>query len=344
MPPTARLLRHDRARRDRTGAPWSRRGCARGLDGDRPRPLLSARSGGCGALPRVRASADGRWASVPAGARVRARATRSHGRGEQAVRGNRSLPLQLLQLRLPPAPSLRPGRRALRPPRRRSDRDVSRLRRRDGRSNRGDQPGARRCDDRAVAVQPRRASRARDRARRPALDLECSRPVDLPSAGRARAARRTACTSHRDELVRQPEQGRRGHRLARPAPRPRSLRADLRGSHATRRSSTFVSSDRSRRNRLPPSCGEATSIWRRAGTTPARTRCVEALASGLPAVFRASGGHPELVGDAGVAFDEPEEVVAALDRLVSELDERRAAIRVTPLADVADRYLEVLRG
>ena len=40
----------------------------------------------------------------------------------------------------------------------------------------------------------------------------------------------------------------------------------------------------------------------------------------------------------------PEEVDAALDRLVSELDERRAAIRVTPLAEVADRYLEVLRG
>ena len=77
---------------------------------------------------------------------------------------------------------------------------------------------------------------------------------------------------------------------------------------------------------------------------PCSNALLEALASGLPAVFRASGGHPELVGDAGVAFDEPEEVVAALDRLVFELDERRAAIRVTPLVDVADRYLEVLRG
>ena len=70
----------------------------------------------------------------------------------------------------------------------------------------------------------------------------------------------------------------------------------------------------------------------------------EALASGLPAVFRASGGHPELVGDAGVAFDEPDEVVGALERLVSELDERRAAIQVARLGEVADRYLEVLRG
>ena len=77
---------------------------------------------------------------------------------------------------------------------------------------------------------------------------------------------------------------------------------------------------------------------------PCSNALLEALASGLPAVFRASGGHPELVGDAGVAFDEPEEIVDALERLVSELDERRAAIRVAPLAAVADRYLEVLRG
>jgi glycosyltransferase involved in cell wall biosynthesis len=77
---------------------------------------------------------------------------------------------------------------------------------------------------------------------------------------------------------------------------------------------------------------------------PCSNALLEALASGLPVVFRASGGHPELVGDAGIAFEEPEEVADALDRLVAELDERRAAIRVTPLDEVVDRYLEVLRG
>ena len=75
---------------------------------------------------------------------------------------------------------------------------------------------------------------------------------------------------------------------------------------------------------------------------PCSNALLEALACGLPAVFRASGGHPELVGDAGLPFDGPEEVPHALDRLTTELDERRAAIRVVPLADVADRYLEVL--
>ena len=77
---------------------------------------------------------------------------------------------------------------------------------------------------------------------------------------------------------------------------------------------------------------------------PCSNALLEALASGLPAVFRASGGHPELVGEAGIAFDDPVEVADALDRVVAELDERRAAIRVIPMGEVADGYLEVLRG
>jgi glycosyltransferase involved in cell wall biosynthesis len=77
---------------------------------------------------------------------------------------------------------------------------------------------------------------------------------------------------------------------------------------------------------------------------PCSNALLEALACGLPAVFRCSGGHPELVGDAGIGFDAPEEVPAALAGLRDELDERRAAIRFTPLAAVADRYLDVLRA
>jgi glycosyltransferase involved in cell wall biosynthesis len=77
---------------------------------------------------------------------------------------------------------------------------------------------------------------------------------------------------------------------------------------------------------------------------PASNALLEALACGLPAVYRESGGHPELVGEAGVGFAQPEEVPEALERIVAELDERRAAIRVPSLAEVADRYLEVLRG
>jgi glycosyltransferase involved in cell wall biosynthesis len=76
---------------------------------------------------------------------------------------------------------------------------------------------------------------------------------------------------------------------------------------------------------------------------PCSNSLLEALACGLPAVFLRSGGHPELVGDAGFGFDAAEEVPAALGRLRAELAERRAAIRVPSLAEVADRYLDVLR-
>jgi glycosyltransferase involved in cell wall biosynthesis len=77
---------------------------------------------------------------------------------------------------------------------------------------------------------------------------------------------------------------------------------------------------------------------------PCSNALLEALACGLPAAYLRSGGHPELVGDGGIGFDDPEELPAVLERLREELDERRAAIRVPALPDVADRYLEVLRG
>ena len=62
-----------------------------------------------------------------------------------------------------------------------------------------------------------------------------------------------------------------------------------------------------------------------------------------PAVFRASGGHPELVGDAGWRSTSPRRCPRPSTGWSRELDERRAAIQVAPLAEVADRYLEVLR-
>lgn len=77
---------------------------------------------------------------------------------------------------------------------------------------------------------------------------------------------------------------------------------------------------------------------------PCSNALLEALACGLPAVFLRSGGHPELVGDAGVGYDDPSTLLDAIDELAHDLDGRRASIRVPSLEDVADRYLAVLRG
>ena len=77
---------------------------------------------------------------------------------------------------------------------------------------------------------------------------------------------------------------------------------------------------------------------------PCSNALLEGLACGLPAAFLRSGGHPELVGDAGIGFDDPDELPDVFARLREGLDERRMAIRVPSLADVADRYLEALES
>jgi glycosyltransferase involved in cell wall biosynthesis len=77
---------------------------------------------------------------------------------------------------------------------------------------------------------------------------------------------------------------------------------------------------------------------------PCSNALLEGLACGLPAAFLRSGGHPELVGEAGIGFDEAEELPQVLERLREELAERREAIRIPALADVAQRYREVLRA
>jgi glycosyltransferase involved in cell wall biosynthesis len=75
---------------------------------------------------------------------------------------------------------------------------------------------------------------------------------------------------------------------------------------------------------------------------PCSNALLEALACGLPAVYLESGGHPELVGGAGLPFAADEELPEVLERLVGEIDGFRAAIVVPPMNEVADRYLAVL--
>lgn len=75
---------------------------------------------------------------------------------------------------------------------------------------------------------------------------------------------------------------------------------------------------------------------------PCSNALLEALACGLPAVFRQSGGHPELVGEGGLGFRSDEEIPDVLNTLLQQIEERRRAISVPSIEDVATRYLEVL--
>jgi len=75
---------------------------------------------------------------------------------------------------------------------------------------------------------------------------------------------------------------------------------------------------------------------------PCSNALLEALACGLPAAYLASGGHPELVGDGGLAFHADEELPDVLERLVQGIDAYRAAISVPSISSVADRSLDAL--
>jgi glycosyltransferase involved in cell wall biosynthesis len=75
---------------------------------------------------------------------------------------------------------------------------------------------------------------------------------------------------------------------------------------------------------------------------PCSNALLEALACGLPAAYLVSGGHPELVGDAGVPFESPEGAPDALLQLASDLDGYRSQISVPSLTSVADAYLRIL--
>jgi glycosyltransferase involved in cell wall biosynthesis len=75
---------------------------------------------------------------------------------------------------------------------------------------------------------------------------------------------------------------------------------------------------------------------------PCSNALLEALACGLPALYADSGGHSELVGDGGLRFTAEEELPGRLERIVAEYDDRKAAISIPSIGDVADRYLDVM--
>lgn len=75
---------------------------------------------------------------------------------------------------------------------------------------------------------------------------------------------------------------------------------------------------------------------------PCSNALLEALACGLPAIYLKSGGHPELVSGGGLGFSKAEEIPDLLDRLAGGYQDFRDRIVSPSIADVTDRYLEVM--
>ena len=77
---------------------------------------------------------------------------------------------------------------------------------------------------------------------------------------------------------------------------------------------------------------------------PCSNALVEALASGLPAIYQVGSGHDELVKSGGLPYAKPEDIPATLDKLVDGYEKYQGNIRVTSVREAADAYLEVYAG
>lgn len=69
---------------------------------------------------------------------------------------------------------------------------------------------------------------------------------------------------------------------------------------------------------------------------------LEALACGLPVAYIKSGSNSELVQEAGLSFSIPEEAVECLHSITERWHEFTAKIRFQGIAEVADKYEEIL--
>lgn len=75
---------------------------------------------------------------------------------------------------------------------------------------------------------------------------------------------------------------------------------------------------------------------------PCSNSLIEALTCGLPAVYRQSGGHPEIVNQAGVGFEAAEQIPALLDAVVESYEKFQALISLPSIEEVSRKYLDVL--
>jgi glycosyltransferase involved in cell wall biosynthesis len=69
---------------------------------------------------------------------------------------------------------------------------------------------------------------------------------------------------------------------------------------------------------------------------------LEALSCGTPALYLKSGGHPEIVCQAGLGFDSEEEIPALLEKISEEYESYQRNINVPSIQQVTSRYLQTM--
>jgi glycosyltransferase involved in cell wall biosynthesis len=76
---------------------------------------------------------------------------------------------------------------------------------------------------------------------------------------------------------------------------------------------------------------------------PCSNSVIEALSCGLPVIYLNSGGHPELVQEAGLAFHESDEIPGCLESIGRDYDRYQSMISLPSIEDIARQYLHALK-
>lgn len=75
---------------------------------------------------------------------------------------------------------------------------------------------------------------------------------------------------------------------------------------------------------------------------PCSNSLIEALSCGLPAIYLKSGGHPEIVKNAGLGFDDKEEIPKILEELIQNYSNYQKDIFVENMNEIGQKYLQIL--
>lgn len=75
---------------------------------------------------------------------------------------------------------------------------------------------------------------------------------------------------------------------------------------------------------------------------PCSNSLIEALTCGLPALYLRSGGHPEIVKQAGAGFSSAEEIPGLLNQVSDGYEAFQSRISLPSIVEVSEEYLKVL--
>jgi glycosyltransferase involved in cell wall biosynthesis len=75
---------------------------------------------------------------------------------------------------------------------------------------------------------------------------------------------------------------------------------------------------------------------------PCSNSLIEALSCGLPAIYLQSGGHPEIVKQAGAGFEAVEQIPDLLNQVVNDYVSFQARISLPSIETVSEQYLKTL--